>query len=50
MHLPKYLIDDEDDFDTDHRKKYSLNFLLKHFKEQKQDGMKLWKNIEVKNG
>jgi len=48
MHLTNYLIDNDDDFDIDHGKKHSLKFLLKHLKEQNQDEVKLWKEIEVK--
>jgi len=48
MHLTNYVIDNEDYFDTDNGKKRSLRFLLDYMKQQKQDRVKLWKEIQVK--
>ncbi len=43
MHLTNYFISDDD------RKKHTLKYLLGYLKEQKQDGVKLWHEIEVIN-
>jgi hypothetical protein len=45
MHLTNYFISDDDD----DRKKHTLKYLLGYLKEQKQDGVKLWHEIEVIN-
>jgi hypothetical protein len=44
MHLTNYLIDNDDD---DDRKKHTLKFLFGYLKEQKQDEVKLWQEIQV---
>ncbi len=43
MHLTNYLIDNDDD----DRKKHTLKFLFGYLKEQKQDEVKLWQEIQV---
>jgi hypothetical protein len=48
MHLTNYLIDNEDYFDVDTGKKRPLSFLHDYMKQQKQDRVKLWKEIQVK--
>ena len=43
MHLTNCPPDDEDD----EQKKHTMKYLLGYLKEQKQDGMKIWHEIEV---
>lgn len=48
MHLTNYLVENEINFDLDNGKPHSLKSLLKYLKVEKQNEIKLWNEIEVK--